>query len=263
MADVERFDGMLLAMAQQLTGGIEELLDTFFSFLERKTDFYTGTESSKAEKLVISKFREHQKKARKRQEVLRKEKAEQEERRHLKEQKQQESRKREEIKKKAEAASGARIVELDDDEAAKLKEEIEAKERAKANEEADTSSAVKNNEKMKTEDSASEDEENEEDKGKLKPNRLNGGTYEHYWFGQTLSELEVRVPFNVSFPIKSKDVICDIQQKHLKVSLKGHKPIIDEQLHAKVKPEESFWTIEDRKLLVIHLEKVLKSSDYV
>lgn len=30
---------------------------------------------------------------------------------------------------------------------------------------------------------------------------------------QILNELEVRVPFNVSFPIKSRDVVCDIQQK--------------------------------------------------
>ena len=36
-----------------------QLLDVFFGFLERKTDFFTGAGKAEAEKIVISKFREH------------------------------------------------------------------------------------------------------------------------------------------------------------------------------------------------------------
>ena len=38
------------------------MLDVFFGFLERKTDFFIGAGKADAEKLVLSKFKEHQKK---------------------------------------------------------------------------------------------------------------------------------------------------------------------------------------------------------
>jgi hypothetical protein len=38
----ERFDGLLLTLATNQGAGIDGLLDVFFSFLRRKTDFFTG-----------------------------------------------------------------------------------------------------------------------------------------------------------------------------------------------------------------------------
>ena len=52
-----RFDPVLLSIAQQHTasgGGVESLLHTFFSFLQRKTDFFTGGDEGKAEEIIMN-----------------------------------------------------------------------------------------------------------------------------------------------------------------------------------------------------------------
>lgn len=249
--DEEKFDGMLLAMAQQHEGGVQDLLDTIFSFLARKTDFYTGGGEGAAEKLVNAKFKKYQATALAKASVEKVERAEQEKRR----KERLEKKKKEELAREESSRSDSKIVELTDEQAEKLQEEIDSQKSAK---ETLPTPGPSSDSVEPMDDADVKEEADEVEDNKLRPNSGNGADLPNYRWTQTLQEVEVRVPLKVSFSARPKDVAVSISKKHLTCGVKGQAPIIDGDFPHEVKLEESTWVIEDGKVLLINLEKVNK-----
>ncbi|KAG8294021.1 hypothetical protein J6590_003188 [Homalodisca vitripennis] len=180
--DPEQFDGVLLAMAQQHEG-VSELLDTIFSFLARKTDFYTGAGESAAENMVMSKFKKHQSQA---VEALAKKKRESEEA--DRKRKEKIAKAKEEEQNLGKQKQESKIVELTDEQAAQLQKELDAEKQKQEQGDPQPDPAETN----KSGDSKPEDdeEEDEKEKGKIKPNSGNGCDLPNYRWIQTLSEIE-------------------------------------------------------------------------
>ncbi|KAK3867091.1 hypothetical protein Pcinc_027405 [Petrolisthes cinctipes] len=170
----EKFDMMLLGLAQKHTGGVIELLDTIFSFLARKTDFYVGAPKETTEQMVMEKFHKYQTLAFEEHEKKKAQYAEMDRR------KQERLKKREMEEQRT--ASEPKIKELTDDEADQLEKNL-----ANGQDAEKTETAAK---EQKTEDE--ENEEDEKNKGKLKPNAENGCDLENYRWTQSLQEVEVQ-----------------------------------------------------------------------
>ncbi|XP_076636841.1 nuclear distribution C, dynein complex regulator [Colletes latitarsis] len=250
----KKFDGMLLAMTQQHEGGVQELLDTIFSFLARKTDFYTGGGEGAAEKLVTSKFKKYEATALAKAATEKAERAEQERRRKEK----LEKKKREEKAAAEEQMnSESKIVELTDEQAVKLQEEIDNKKAVKQAP-AIPGPSGDNSDSNKKDDNLEDEEEDEKEKNKLRPNSGNGADLPNYKWTQTLQDVEIRVPLKGIYPVRPNDVSVLITLRHLTVGIKGQPPIIDGNFPHEVKVEESTWVIEDGKVLLLNLEKVNK-----
>lgn len=237
MSEEGKFDGMLFQLAGQHPGGIFEVLDTLFSFLGRKTDFYTGGEKGKAESTMIEKFKKYEKVALERHSV---EMAEREEQDRIRKDKMK--KKREEEEKES-----AKIMEVDDEEANRILSEIKAKKEVKEK----TPEVVKEGEKTEKKEGETEEEE---EKG-MKPNAGNGADLEDYNWTQTLSDIDLNVPTVIR--VKARDLNIEIQKKRLVVKV-GKKVLIDDLLEHDIKVDESSWTLEDGKMILIHLEKINK-----
>jgi len=235
----ERFDGLLLNMAQQ-AGSIDNIFDSFFGFLLRKTDFFTGVTDQKAvEEKVTKYFKKYWKQGEKKR----------------KEQAERNSAADEDRKKKAEAQK-----QKDEEEYARRQEEAKKrKEEPKieevTEEEADKIKAEKASSSTKKDgEDEEEGEKDDADKDdKEPPPEGNGGKTEKYSWTQTLSALEIFVP--VPPGTKAKQVVCDIGLEKLKVGIKGQELILDSKLHSKVKPDDSMWTLVDNKIVQITMEK--------
>ena len=174
----EKFDGILLSIAQECEGGVQEMLEIIFSFLARKTDFYTGGGEGAAEKLVLEKFRKNGASA-----------WEEQKRKKAKFEEEDRKRKEKREKEEQELKNQPQIQEVTDEEAIKIEAEEKVRKLAAEASKAPaptTSSANGDNKDEK------EEEEDEADKGKLKPNDRNGADLEKYNWGQTLQEIELR-----------------------------------------------------------------------
>ncbi|KPI84527.1 hypothetical protein ABL78_6412 [Leptomonas seymouri] len=247
MAD-ERFDSMLLAIAQQQQG-IDGILDTFFSFLSRKTDFFTQPDMARRSVQQVmdrySAIAEARQQRAKESEAAAKREAAQK-------QKQMEQ---------SGHPTSSRVEVLDDEEelnaAAAAKAAQAAAERKaqleKAQKAVDEAKAAKAAEVVEEDTKEAFADTADAPRG-LPPTPGNGFAYEKYIFSQSLQEAEVRVPLPVT-NARGKQLNVVITGNHLTVGMKGQQPIVDGDLYAKVLAEECVWTIEDGSTVVVTLYK--------
>jgi len=239
MGDTEKFDGMLLALAQQHSEGVLQLLETFFGFLARKTDFYTGTSPEESKKKMMDAYSKYENLAfaehdRKKKEIQAAEKRKQERR---KQKEETERKEREQAMKKQVEEEGIEEI-LSPGVKESIAEDVRLKQESE--------------EKKKDGD---EEEEDEASKGKLKPNEGNGCDLDKYKWTQTLEEVEITIPLGLK--VKSRDVAVVFKRNRLTAGLKGQPPIIDGELDKQIKVEECSWYLDD-KSMTVQVEKVNK-----
>lgn len=257
----EKYDTVLLSLAQQMEGGVPQLIDVLFNFLARKTDFYVGGGPGAAEKLLLEKFKKYEEIALENYARETKRKADDAKKLHERREKQ----KRMEEESFCQASENEpKIKELTDEEAAALENKLSEQPSNGMTATADSSKidqiqSLGSTAEEKDDQKSIAANENEEDEGKgLTPNSGNGADMPNYRWTQTLSEIELRVPFPVNFPLKTRDVIVEIKQKHIKIGLKGFPPIIDQELYNKIKIEETTWVLDDKKAASVTMEKINK-----
>ena len=215
--------------AIQQSQGIDNFFNNMFSFMRRKTDFFTLADKSK--NIVNQALEKHLKdymddKAR---EAALKAKEQEEKRK-------REAKAAEDAAKRKQGESTAQVEEVTDEEAERIIKEQEAKKKQ-------TSDAEMKSESPKKEGDEEEEskDEKKENKG-MKPNSGNGGDLDHYRWTQTLEEVTmfVKLPDNIT----SKQLDIQMKASSLKIGVKGQTPIIDGALHKKIKTGDSLWTLE-------------------
>jgi len=274
--DDERFDGLYLNVAQT-TRGIEPLLDTVFSFLRRKTDFFAGPPGAEdGSAAAIAKVNEVLQKhtQRYKNDKLAKEKKKKGSRRTPKSDESNATKTKSKSTvtqpfKKTEPdhdEDEEEIIEMGNDGNFDASKPVESKKPVISSlsnnvsinspkvETQEPSMLTTNTVTPKTKDDDKNDDENKDDSGP--PPEGNGGSVPgKYAWTQTLAEVVV----NIAVPenTRGRDVQVNINRSHLKVLLKGKQfVVVDADLTKPIICDDSFWTIEDGSRLVMNLQKL-------
>ncbi|KAI8337358.1 HSP20-like chaperone [Choanephora cucurbitarum] len=75
-----------------------------------------------------------------------------------------------------------------------------------------------------------------------------------YTWKQTLQDVDISIP--VPKGTRARDLEIVIKKTQFKVALKGKESIVEGELCQAVKVDDSTWTVEDQKEVLVHLEKV-------
>eukprot|EP00581_Thalassiosira_minuscula_P009839 CAMPEP_0183704118 /NCGR_PEP_ID=MMETSP0737-20130205/1568_1 /TAXON_ID=385413 /ORGANISM="Thalassiosira miniscula, Strain CCMP1093" /LENGTH=366 /DNA_ID=CAMNT_0025930937 /DNA_START=110 /DNA_END=1210 /DNA_ORIENTATION=+ len=278
----DRFDGLYLQIANQAQG-IEPLLDTVFSFLRRKSDFFSGPPGSGdqgTEKAIATVNRVLQKHADLHLKDKRKKEEEEKQREERRRKKKEEAEKKKaaaeaEEKKKVEEASKTKVeegvIELDADGGFDISQspaaDVEKDEPSPSSKEEEKSKSIpqdEGNAPVKSDEDdkdTTKDQKEEEEEDNSPPPLGNGGTVDgKYVWTQTLQELSVTIPLPDN--TRGRDLNVIMNKTKLKVGLKGKSssPIIDDSLTHTIIVDDSFWTVEDGNKLILTLQKYNQSE---
>lgn len=258
--DDERFDGLYLNVAQT-TRGIEPLLDTVFSFLRRKTDFFAGPPGAEdGQAAAIAKVNEV---LQKHAELYKNEK--------LKKQKSKIAKTKTKAKptvtkpfKTKQPEDEDEIIEMGSDGDFDVSKPVVTQkpvispikniqlETPKGENTDSTTETTNNTEKRKTKNEENDDDDDDDGP----PPEGNGGSVPgKYVWTQTLAEVMINIP--VPDNTRGRDVQVNINRSHLKVLLKSKQlVVVDAALTKPIICDDSFWTIEDGNRLVVSLQKL-------
>lgn len=244
--DDDRFDGLYMNVAST-AHGIEPLLDTVFSFLRRKTDFFSGPPGSQnGTEDAIRKVNEV---LQKHAQLYQKEQG-----------KPTPAKKPTPTKKKASSVQKKEaepVIEMGNDGGFDVSSSSDLAPVVKENKPKPAAAPTKPAEPKKDDTDTQDDKKDDDEEEGEKPVG-NGGTVEgKYVWTQVLSEVAVTVPLPDN--TRGRDLNVTISKKHLKVGLKqqptGTKWLVDDDLTKPIVMDDSFWTVEDGNRLVINLQK--------
>lgn len=236
----DKFDGMFMTIVNE-SKGIEGFLTSFFSFMRRKTDFFSTPD--KGREFVLKYFEEQNR-------VYQDNKRKEEQKA---KQKEEQKRKDEEKKKQEEARKTAKVVEVTDEEAEAIKRGedpviIEKKETPKPQ---DKVEEVKN--EGKKEEDKKDEPKDDDDKGLIPVN--NGSITDQYVWTQTLREVTMNIFIPEGTP--SRNMKVSVTVTHLKITI-GGKVHIEGEFFDKIKADDHVWTIdtfEKRRCVILTFDK--------
>lgn len=225
-----RYESMFLSILQN-EGKIEPLIDHFFKFLYRRTDFYLtqekpgqsyGFPAGFSKQLIMKAFQKY------------------------------DNYSKENLKKKLMESTDSKIMKSEEPKKIRPNENLkEMKKIQEINKEFINSTPESTKEKLKKQQEVFQNN----------PASYNGAMRENYSWAQTIKEIDIQVHLDPRIK-SSKDVKVKIEKQFLHVSIKEEnnswKNIVNEKLAWIIKPDESTWSLFPSDHIHINLEKTME-----